>query len=1537
MLPLTSNDREAIIEHFLTRYRKTLEPNQRAALLSKADAGMPLYLLAALEELRTLGTFEEITSRITELPPTTQGLFTWISKRLENDDGFRDAGGRQIGKDLVCHFFELLAASRNGLSQHELADLIIGGDPLGDIAALLQLLRPYLMRRGDLLDFYHGQFRTAATELYLNTKAERLSAHSQLVRYFRDQGYVCQRTLEQLPHHLYECGRASGNYHSLFELLDTRDEFVDRKWSHFARFDLIEEDLDLGLKAARQADQLVPATAITVRGSTMRGLAFMGDHAETILAGTSPAHRDRLIRQMESVAMAETDTLIRATSLLRLGLAIPDDDLYDRFLQRLRPRLAYWSGRGMLSADHEHAFQAVLSCRGPQFAFEEVLLHLSQVQSPRILFSGLRLIAGSGRDIPSLALKRVGTLFWECVQRVDTQINPAASTDLDDVFGTSRRDSPWIPEFLPAEIWLDRPVSYNDVLDQFDRFTGDDLAALLAHTPQMTLPEPRSADLRNNASALSSVSTTDAFSGALHTSEPPFSKMAVRLTVLESILGTSGGTESSTESGNEREPFGTDEANRFFKTAVRLPDETDFLEACEKFCRGDWMELAQRLAGVKAPSAVRENFRDSHEGQRRGLCFLHALEQLQIQPAPARLKLQISLLVRRWGAQVAVDKVLEQTLDEELQQIGVPGISVVIDKWLLAPHYESGAERTGSLGNDEAARQIARLLRTVPDVVPEWFRLAVITHVFRSLSRSPAGFPIQDILASMLDLLYEVSAGVEKDLRLIEIAAWGAATGMGCESDSFFWAFRELAVKLAQHNDLSPTATRCLQALSRSSALVRRNIEVLTEITTRYWVGKAATGFEGYREALSGLMAEAGSPNATQSAATLPGTDRTSFRAPDTEPVGTNSGTENDFANLFSSIYDNRESGRQLLQGLSPLDFAPDGSPDWAFTRVQISDKFDGMPHPLGALRRRLWDRIPHSLNSLEPGERTQRVAQILDACRDSSDPLDQRAAATAILSNRVRPLLAAETVSQWTVPAIRFLEDYARYDPATVHPTDLLSTLILPILSSVSHQEAGRLFNRLSDGIAEANCEVRAIRAELLSHLLAVMPAADVYPSMKLLDAALNELPGDEYYTRSTLRIEQIRFLSSRLGGFADSAFLEPMVTDIDGLENDFDRFLCIHHLCLVLSGTAALSNTLADRLVTTLLRPALLIGTERLRIPACQEAFTLAALTRNRKAGSRLLEFFEGLQTVKSEQGDCTLLDADLAAAIRALACMRGCASQSRTLPRKIDHLMQSLEKGISTPGFKLLALAEQLQDQTMEKSAVQHVLDKIDDLRRSYGEEIEGTPTVWSAISVSRHRSRQPIAPHAGLTGSYARQVLELRQQWPVTAFLVADSLPDEWLADDSNAASLLRAELFRGISVERRSDAIVASLCLSGAKLCEQMYWIEQVESPSDRAYLYRMLTRFLPPNETAGLHDWFHGQLEYWSRVAPSHSLKGLAALLRLADRWRLGISLEPLALRLWEHAIDAPRQFGMVSVFRLPELLKVICGLGTGSKAGAAS
>lgn len=262
LLSFSVPDARKIVDEFLDLYHKELTEGQRQALLGKQDAGNPLYLLSALENFRTLGTYE-ITERIYDLPGEVRPLFLSILKRLEQDPGFRDSGGKLIGTDLVRRFVSCLAVSRHGLSQSELAELLAPGNPdadnqighdcNGNVSALIRLLRPYLMYRGELLHFYHGQFREAVEGEYLNEETEILTAHKELAAYFRRKAdpatcgfWNCahSRGLGELPYHL-EKGRFTGECEQILTALD----FLDAKIRAGLVYDLLADYSLLSLSA----------------------------------------------------------------------------------------------------------------------------------------------------------------------------------------------------------------------------------------------------------------------------------------------------------------------------------------------------------------------------------------------------------------------------------------------------------------------------------------------------------------------------------------------------------------------------------------------------------------------------------------------------------------------------------------------------------------------------------------------------------------------------------------------------------------------------------------------------------------------------------------------------------------------------------------------------------------------------------------------------------------------------------------------------------------------------------------------------------------------------------------------------------------------------------------------------------------------------------------------------------------------------------------------------------------------------------------
>ncbi len=224
----------ALATRFLGRYGKRLSDSQLQELLAKDEArALPLYVVTVLDELRTLGRYEEISDRIRLLPARTGDLFRWILQRLSDDSSLHDSGGVKREEELVRSATSLLAISRQGLTAADLMTLVAPGDPRGHLSALLRLLRPYLTTRGELIDFRHGLFRDAVRASYVTSAEEAAVIHRRLGEHFLSAAdsagdltwtgqHVC--ALAELPHHMSR-GRS---WDALYRLL-TDFEYLRRR------------------------------------------------------------------------------------------------------------------------------------------------------------------------------------------------------------------------------------------------------------------------------------------------------------------------------------------------------------------------------------------------------------------------------------------------------------------------------------------------------------------------------------------------------------------------------------------------------------------------------------------------------------------------------------------------------------------------------------------------------------------------------------------------------------------------------------------------------------------------------------------------------------------------------------------------------------------------------------------------------------------------------------------------------------------------------------------------------------------------------------------------------------------------------------------------------------------------------------------------------------------------------------------------------------------------------------------------------------
>lgn len=169
----------------------------------KVKPGNPLYIQAALEELRVFGQFEELAVRVNELPDNVPALFDQVLERIEAD----------FEPDLVRYCMIFISCGKHGMTAEELQTLLRAHAPridsetelekLPDMmwARLYRAFSSYLFERSGVIDFFHRQLKEAVGERYLCKEADRVAAHKYIAAYFEDrwqEPYL--RALAELPH-----------------------------------------------------------------------------------------------------------------------------------------------------------------------------------------------------------------------------------------------------------------------------------------------------------------------------------------------------------------------------------------------------------------------------------------------------------------------------------------------------------------------------------------------------------------------------------------------------------------------------------------------------------------------------------------------------------------------------------------------------------------------------------------------------------------------------------------------------------------------------------------------------------------------------------------------------------------------------------------------------------------------------------------------------------------------------------------------------------------------------------------------------------------------------------------------------------------------------------------------------------------------------------------------------------------------------------------------------------------------------------------
>ncbi|HET7802081.1 MAG TPA: DUF4062 domain-containing protein [Humibacillus xanthopallidus] len=265
---LSADDGAALLRHWLAAEGRTLTPPQAAMVLSAfAEAGgMPLHLRLATQEARLWSSWADPDP----VPESVPGLIDQLFARLSREENH--------GAVLVERALGLLAASRDGLTEDELLDLL-SADPevMTDFARrsprsprvdrlpvvvwsrLFADLERYLTARSAdgtvTIGFYHRELADAAERAFLSDDRER-ARHAQLATFFDavrlgPQG-LSPRVLAELPFQLARAGRIE----QALTLL-TDGDFVSAKVGETGPSTLVD-DID---EVSRRCDPASPQAA----------------------------------------------------------------------------------------------------------------------------------------------------------------------------------------------------------------------------------------------------------------------------------------------------------------------------------------------------------------------------------------------------------------------------------------------------------------------------------------------------------------------------------------------------------------------------------------------------------------------------------------------------------------------------------------------------------------------------------------------------------------------------------------------------------------------------------------------------------------------------------------------------------------------------------------------------------------------------------------------------------------------------------------------------------------------------------------------------------------------------------------------------------------------------------------------------------------------------------------------------------------------------------------------------------------------------
>jgi hypothetical protein len=342
--PLQPDEKKSIMDLYLRRFARNLEPRLQQRLLAAEQAANPLFLRTVLDELRLRSRHEDLDRNLDILLRcgTPAELFVQVLQNLERDF----TPGEHPG--LVHRALGLLGVGKRGLTEGELLELLSpaakparGPLPRHYWAPLYLALEDSLVSREGQLTFFHDYLRQAVWLEYLDEAEERAAAHGRLA-----EPAIRWRETDAFGSGL----RAYGFAHGIGHLLavgrsgEARDLVLDRDYQNAAAVALrdpgpVERDVAAVRRTLALAGNLEPAVAAELAAQTLLVRPRLTRHLRQVLDDAARQGDWEEVMALAAAGADESERLLLACrALVRGGRPGEGQAAAD-----LRALLARWS------------------------------------------------------------------------------------------------------------------------------------------------------------------------------------------------------------------------------------------------------------------------------------------------------------------------------------------------------------------------------------------------------------------------------------------------------------------------------------------------------------------------------------------------------------------------------------------------------------------------------------------------------------------------------------------------------------------------------------------------------------------------------------------------------------------------------------------------------------------------------------------------------------------------------------------------------------------------------------------------------------------------------------------------------------------------------------------------------------------------------------------------------------------------------------------------------------------------------------------